>query len=309
MLSKNYYIDPVAKTKITEPPMDLPEGHWARRELLYWETAYDRLRAEYLDAMKAVDAWKTGHENVLLGIHEWENRYKVLSEQFSQAQVWEAEHAKVVSQLENWVRMFSELKEAGNRLESAYKARVAELEQLTALVKHWQGEHAKVVQLVETHAQWLNDLKADRDRHIARETEKQASINRLTKEIAQARGDQEYWKTEHGKVVLLVEEWVRRFEETKRERAEEAQRLRSDIETMGGAIRTWQTEHGKVVAQVQQWVGWFEDMKKERDAFIRWDADKKTKIADLEAEVDKLLTNPFHYLARSIGRLFNKSNG
>jgi chromosome segregation ATPase len=348
MQSKNYYIDPVTKTKIPDPPKDLPEDHWARRELMYWETAFDRLRVEYADAMRAVDAWKTGHDSVLAAIHEWEQRYTTLSEQLHQARVWEEEHKKVVTQLENWVRMYSELKLERDQAfdwEAEHKKVVAQLEdwvrmyselklerdqiesfshskdgqlrELSDLVRLWQSEHAKVVKSIETHAGWVDELRADRDRFVALDAEKKAAIDHLTKEIVDARATQEIWKAEHGKVVRQVEEWVRRFEQLRvdharvvqwdREKAEAIARLTGDIESLNGTIRTWQGEHRKVEAQVKYWVQGFESLQKERDAYARWDADKKAKISELEVEVERLLRNPIHYAARSLRRLFSSS--
>src|SRR5437879_2078737 len=93
------------------------DDHWLVHEVHYWEGAFDRLRAQFLELQGAHDEWKQAHAKVIDKLHEWEGWHKSLTtdrdlikQRYADKQLevedllkqldrWTNEHGKVVEQV------------------------------------------------------------------------------------------------------------------------------------------------------------------------------------------------------------------
>lgn len=322
MLSKNCYLPPrepgstdIVKKAITiKPAIDLPDDHWARRELLYWEGAFDRLRGEYLDAVRDLESWKTGHEKVVATLTDMERWYKSLQVEFETLKTafasedkaivhlqsmlvekdgllehWQAEHRKVVDKVHEWEAWYQSLQRELERVRQWDQDKQVEIQRLNSsleatglLLNHWKLEHGKVVEITRQLESWYHALERELDLYKTSYNEKQAENEQLTALVRR-------WESEHEKVVAQVRQWVVWYQE---KQAESEQR---DV-----LVQHWAAEHRKVEAEVHRWVGWYAEMRSEAERI-------QAEYTTLSEWHHRLMKNPFLYAKIFLGRLFTRS--
>ena len=156
---------------------NLPDDHWARHELAYWEAAYDRLREEYLEAMRTVEIWKSGHENMVTTLQNMETWYNSLKSELEKYKGSEA------------TRVIKDVR---------FKAL---LEETNALAELWKGEHQIALAKLREWESLYRDVLDENIRLERLHEEQQSEIQRLSKEkeeeVQRLAGIVEYWKWEH----------------------------------------------------------------------------------------------------------------
>ncbi len=204
-----------------------PDDHWLMREVGYWESAYDRLSAEFLRTMTDQEGWKKAHDDALQAVRRLEQWSRELEHDRDRYVAWDADKRRVI-------------------------------ETLNEVLIRWQSEHAKVVAQVEQWVAWFREVERDRDRYKQWDADKRKAIDTLELELKR-------WQEEHRKVVAQVEQWVAWFKELEQDRDRYKQwdaDKRKAIEALQLEVKEWQAEHRKVVAGLEGEVSDLQDWRK-----------------------------------------------
>ncbi len=182
------------------------EGNWLVNEIEYWEGAFDRLRGEFLDAVKEGGVWKKSHDDAASRVGEWEGWYKSLEEERELYKKWNAEKASEINRLNETCRRWQEAHDRATetlrRWESWYGSlekdrdlykgwnaeKALEMERLSNVCRRWEDAHKHLTELVTQWESWYKSLAEERDKYRLWDEQKREELQRKDDEIRELRG-------------------------------------------------------------------------------------------------------------------------
>ena len=131
-------------------------------------------------------------------------------------------------------------------------------------------------------------------------------LNQRDAELAQVKS---FWKSEHAKVVSLLNQRDAELTQVKsfweNEHAKVVSLLNQRDAELIKERENWKEERAKLVAQVEQWVTWYKSLEEDCDHYKKLCEEENNLIEQLKIWNNKLLKNPFLYITEFIRLLFN----
>jgi chromosome segregation ATPase len=270
--------------------VDVYNENWLVNEIHYWEAAYDRITAQYLETKTALEGWKAAHENAAKAVHQWEDWYKSLEQDRDQYKQWDVEKNRRLGELGAAIEDVEKSKRASaQEFEATIENLENRLSELHSAHDRWAADNQKFTGQVQQWETWYNDLRKDRDLYKQWDADKKQLIERLTKDVEAAQQAARRWQEENAKITAQVMQWETWYNELRKERdlykqwdAEKKQLIDRLTKELTSA---WQEDNAKIVAQVRQWETWYTDLKKDRDRYVQWDAEKKQALEQLKSDL------------------------
>ena len=164
--------------------VDLYDENWLVHEINYWEAAYDRITATYLETKKALEGWKIAHENAARSVHQWEEWYKSLEQDRDLFKQWDEEKKKEIERLQSFIQELRSVQEA---LQGENVQNTSQLQERIAIKKQtlerYKQDNEKIVAQVKQWEIWYADLQQDRDRYRQWDQDKRVELERVNQEV------------------------------------------------------------------------------------------------------------------------------
>jgi chromosome segregation ATPase len=149
-----------------------PDADYLRRELKYWEAAFDRLKTEFAALKKSHDDWKQGYDNLAVQTKQWEE--------------WNLDKEREIGRLNSWLTQLNQTVDVWKSDHKKLVALVAERDkQLQHAAEIFEAQSTKAAKQVGQWESWYKSMEKDRDLYRQWDADKKSAMEQQGEEIRQ----------------------------------------------------------------------------------------------------------------------------